>query len=109
MRSLRSIALVTFIILEILALTGLVIKDGWRDPVSRARLRDNQQLVETCRISDLSLWTEARYTRHPSQADGFTAFQDGPAAPDHFPAGTWIPNPQAGRQKGLDVFHARSP
>lgn len=42
----------------------------------------------TLQLTDLSLWTEARYTRHPSQADYFTPFQDLPSALEHFPAGS---------------------
>ena len=48
------------------------------------------QLVRSLGLTDLSIWTEARYTRHPSQADLFTPFQDYPAAADHFPAGSII-------------------
>lgn len=45
-------------------------------------------------LTDLALWTEARYTRHPSQADLFAAFQDAPGSFDHFPAGSIIaPHP----------------
>jgi len=44
--------------------------------------------VATLQLTDLSLWTEARYTRHPSQADRFTPFQDFPSALEHFPAGS---------------------
>lgn len=50
-------------------------------------------LVEALMLTDLAIWTEARYTRHPSQADFFSAFQDGPGALEHFPAGTWVPAP----------------
>lgn len=44
--------------------------------------------VSALQLTDLSLWTEARYTRHPSQADRFTPFQDFPSALEHFPAGS---------------------
>jgi len=47
-------------------------------------------LTRSLGLTDLSLWTEARYTRHPSQADLFTPFQEFPAAPDHFPAGSIV-------------------
>jgi hypothetical protein len=49
-----------------------------------------RQLVSQLQLTDLSIWSEARYTRHPSQADLFTAFQDFPGAFDHFPAGSII-------------------
>lgn len=68
-----------------------------------ARTHEQRQLPELRRLSaalfltDLALWSEARYTRHPSQADLFTPFQDFPAAPEHFPAGSVI-GPEALRQ-----------
>lgn len=50
-------------------------------------------LIARLGLSDLALWTEARYTRHPSQADLFSAFQDSPGAPEHFPAGSILSPP----------------
>ncbi|NOY52366.1 MAG: hypothetical protein GXP58_01965 [Deltaproteobacteria bacterium] len=47
-----------------------------------------RELVKTLELTDLAIWTEARYTRHPSQADCFTPFQDSPSAFEHFPAGS---------------------
>lgn len=44
-------------------------------------------------VTDLAVWTEARYTRHPSQADFFSPFQESPAAPDYFPAGSIVSPP----------------
>lgn len=41
----------------------------------------------------MAWFTEARYTRHPALADLHSAFQDGPGAPEHFPAGTLMPPP----------------
>jgi hypothetical protein len=38
-------------------------------------------------LTDLCLFTEARYTRHLSQADLHSAFQDHPGALEHFPSG----------------------
>lgn len=50
-------------------------------------------LVERLGLTDLALFTEARYTRHPSQADLQSAFQDHPAALEHFPTGSLLPPP----------------
>ena len=58
----------------------------------------NRQLVQAFELTDLSIWTGARYTRHPSQADVFSAFQDGMGALEHFPAGTLAPLPAPARQ-----------
>lgn len=51
-------------------------------------------LVDALMLTDLAIWTEARFTRHPSQADFFSAFQDCPGALEHFPAGMWVPPPR---------------
>lgn len=56
-------------------------------------MRSAAALVRTLGLTDLCLFTEARYTRHPSQADLFTAFQDHPAALEHFPSGSLLTPP----------------
>lgn len=56
-----------------------------------------RRLSASLSLTDLALWSEARYTRHPSQADLFTPFQDFPGAMEHFPAGSII-GPEALRQ-----------
>ena len=61
----------------------------------REELPQLQRLTARLDLTDLALWTEARYTRHPSQTDLFSAFQDFPAAPEHFPAGSIMPPPPA--------------
>jgi hypothetical protein len=50
-------------------------------------------LVEKLGLTDVALFTEARYTRHPSQADLQSAFQDHPTALEHFPTGSLMPPP----------------
>ena len=50
-------------------------------------------LVRELGLTDLCLFTEARYTRHLSQADWHTPFQDHPAALEHFPSGSLAPPP----------------
>lgn len=56
-------------------------------------LQRTARLVEGLRLSDLVLFTEARYTRHLSQADLHSAFQDHPLALEHFPSGSLLPPP----------------
>lgn len=56
-------------------------------------LQAQRQLVENLMLTDLAIWTEATYTRHPSQADFFTPFQDFPAAIEHFPSGAIVASP----------------
>ena len=70
---------------------------GWTRYESRRWQREDlpglHALTTRLHLSDLALWTEARYTRHPSQADLFSAFQDFPGAPEHFPAGSVLSPP----------------
>jgi hypothetical protein len=56
-------------------------------------LQRTERLVEDLRLSDLVLFTEARYTRHLTQADLHSAFQDHPVALEHFPSGSLLPPP----------------
>lgn len=51
-------------------------------------------LVARLELTDLCLSTEARYTRHPSQADAFAPFQDHPRAIEHFPSGSILAAPR---------------
>lgn len=58
-----------------------------------ARQRPAHELVGKLQLTDLCLFTEARYTRHPAMADRHTPFQDHPMALDHFPSGGLIVPP----------------
>ena len=51
-------------------------------------------LVADLRLTDICLFTEARYTRHLSMADGHAPFQDHPVALEHFPSGALTTPPQ---------------
>jgi hypothetical protein len=52
-------------------------------------LEHKASLVKNLRLTDLCLFTEARYTRHLSQSDLNTAFQDHPLSLEHFPSGSF--------------------
>ncbi len=56
--------------------------------VGKKQINDKRQIVRLLGLTDLSVWTESRYTRHPSQTDFFTPFQDFPSSLEHFPAGS---------------------
>ena len=57
-------------------------------------VRQQAAMVRQYGLTDLCLFTEARYTRHPSQADLHTAFQDHPLSLEHFPSGSLLSPPQ---------------
>jgi len=51
-------------------------------------LHEKAAMVGRLQLTDLCLFTDARYTRNPSMADYNTPFQDSPMAMEHFPSGT---------------------
>ena len=51
----------------------------------------NRALAAELRLTDLALWSEASYCRHLTQADLFAPHSVHPAAPEHFPAGSFAP------------------
>ena len=57
-------------------------------------LKKNSELVERLELSDLCLFTEASYTRHLTQADLDTPFQDYPISLEHFPSGSILMPPE---------------
>jgi hypothetical protein len=59
-------------------------------PDRRAELEAAAAQVRALGLTDLCLFTEARYTRHPSQADRFAPFQEHPGALEHFPSGSLV-------------------
>jgi hypothetical protein len=63
---------------------------------------ERTELARTLQLTDLCLFTEARYTRHPAMADRFAPFQDHPGAMEHFPSGSLVTPP-------IKRVHERSP
>lgn len=63
-----------------------------------ARHASSRELVRTLRLTDLCLFTEARYTRHPAMADRHAPFQDHPMALEHFPTGSLVTPPVLRRE-----------
>lgn len=91
----KSKVFIAVIVLECLLLLAMLGHGQMRYHFhDHAVLVAKQNLVSQLGLTDFALWTEARYTRHPSQTDFFSAFQDFPAALEHFPAGAIIAPPQ---------------
>jgi len=61
----------------------------WRS--SLPALERKREVVRRLQLTDLAVFTEARYTRHPSQADLSSAFQEHPLSLEHFPSGSLVP------------------
>ena len=82
-----------------LLLLGLMFAHAWLQREADAPSIDRMAgVVRNLELTDLSLFTEARYTRHLSQTDLHSAFQDHPTALEHFPAGS-IAGPTAGLRR----------
>jgi hypothetical protein len=61
--------------------------------IDRGSVRERREIVKVLGLTDLCLFTEARYTRHPSMADRYSPFQDHPFSFEHFPTGSIIGAP----------------
>ncbi len=85
-------AFLAFLLVEA-TLLGSLLAWGRAEAARRDRhdVPARREIVAALELTDLAIWTEARYTRHPSQADLFSAFQDLPSSLEHFPAGSIVP------------------
>lgn len=72
---------------------------AWADAARRVRAGEADAAVQAALVArlgltDACLFTDARYTRHLSQSDAFSAFQDHPRALEHFPSGSVAGRPE---------------
>ncbi len=82
-----------------LVLIGLMFAHAWWQRKADLPVIDAVAgVVKSLELTDLALFTEARYTRHLSQADLHSAFQDHPVSLEHFPTGS-IAGPPAGLRR----------
>ena len=81
-----------FLILGILAVLAAAAGThaAYEREQGRAALQERANMVKQLDLTDLCLFTEARYTRHPSQADLHSPFQDHPMSLEHFPSGSLL-------------------
>ena len=87
----KSTGFLIFLFLGGLVMVGLLFIHPrlQRDDYERG-LAKRKRLVRELQLTDLCLFTEARYTRHLSQSDLQSPFQDYPTAFDHFPSGSLV-------------------
>lgn len=69
--------------------------------VRLAELEKKRAFVGQMGITDLCIFTDARYARHPSMADLHTPFQDYPLSFEHFPSGSILSVPPHLRRKDM--------
>ena len=76
-----------------LALAGLFLHAFVEVRASRPALERKAAWARQLELTDLCLFTEASYTRHPSMTDSSTPFQDAPMSLEHFPSGALVGPP----------------
>lgn len=77
------------VLLLCLMFIDAAISQGIDSPLVQQR----RAMVKVLGLTDLCLFTEARYTRHPSMADVHTPFQEHPLSLEHFPSGSIMAPP----------------
>lgn len=91
----KSTGFLTLFLTGSLIMAGLlIIHPGFQKERYESGLEKRKNLVQGLGLTDLCLFTEARYTRHLSQADLHSAFQDYPMAFEHFPSGSMVLPPK---------------
>ena len=86
--------------LGILALLGGVflwtfVDAAWLRTRRAPALAGQAEFAARMGLTDVCLFTEARYTRHLSLADLHSPFQDHPGALEHFPSGSLVAPPDS--------------
>jgi hypothetical protein len=94
----RSSLFFIYITVQTLLLGGMFTHAVYQQESDSSHLREKAAFVQELGLTDLCLFTEASYTRHPSLADFHTAFQDSPMALEHFPSGSFITHPTAAKK-----------
>jgi len=89
----KSSIFLTYITANLLVLGFLYIYTLIHESNAASLLNDLSDTVAKYEISDLCLFTEASYTRHLTQADRHTPFQDSPVGLEHFPSGSLLMPP----------------
>ena len=95
----KSTAFFLFTLGSVILLVLLLWSGRYASGEAGAMQEASRVLVQKLQLTDLCLFTEARYTRHPSMADLHSAFQDHPLALDHFPSGSLVAPPRFRRDR----------
>jgi len=94
----KSNVFLLYLALNILLLLVMFSHASIRRQTDRESISEKERMVRRLELTDLCLFTEASYTRHWSQADLNTAFQDSPMSLEHFPSGSILPPPRTLRK-----------
>lgn len=91
----KSSLFIVYLFIQTLILGGLFAHAVHRQKADEVTLQEKVNMVRRLGLTDLCLFTEASYTRHPSLADFHTPFQNSPMALEHFPSGSLMTPPHA--------------
>ncbi|MES9861401.1 MAG: hypothetical protein ABW157_17030 [Candidatus Thiodiazotropha sp. LLP2] len=89
----RSNTLLVCLLVLLAGFITTIIESGFQRRQASEALVQTGDLVRELGLTDIALFTETRYTRHPTQTDLHSAFQDHPGAIEHFPSGSLLPPP----------------
>ncbi len=90
----KSTLFIFFTSISAVLLMALMLHSWFSVRTVGAFLRPCTDLTRELQLTDLCLFTEARYTRNPSMADFHAPFQDSPLALEHFPSGSLVTPPR---------------
>ena len=87
-----------YLAINLILLCLMFVHASFKKEAARGLIKEKGEMVRALELTDLCLFTEANYTRHLSQADLHTAFQDSPMALEHFPSGSLAAPPPSLRK-----------
>ncbi len=94
MESLRKSNLfLLYLAINLILLSLIFVHASYKKEAGARLIKEEGEMVRTIGLTDLCLFTEASYTRHLSQADLHTPFQDSPMSLEHFPSGSIVAPP----------------
>jgi hypothetical protein len=99
----KSTFFLSFISISLVLIVGMFIHASFKTKSEVRSLMRKYEMVKRLRLTDLCLFSEASYTRHLSQADLDTAFQDHPMCLEHFPSGSLLGPPPMIRRLNEDI------
>jgi hypothetical protein len=89
----KSTLCLSLIAIQSALFAGMIFHAKTQNTRAAQQRQSSAVLVRALGLTDLCLFTEARYTRHPAMADRHAAFQDHPMGLDHFPSGSLVTPP----------------
>ena len=91
-----------FAAISMFLISLMFVHTSFKEKNSMPSLEEKRKIVKELELTDLCLFTDARYTRHPSMADLNTPFQDHPMSLEHFPSGAIMPPSSHLMKNGMD-------